>query len=430
MASSFLIKNHTIESQHIREYPHATAHSQEEPLLLAVKQYIPLNNLTPSPGDVSIIAAHANGFPKELYEPLWEDLLSLLNSRGVQIRGIWIADVTHQGQSGILNEANLGNDPSWIDHTRDLLHLTNHFRHSLPRPLIGVGHSFGANIIVNLSLLHPRLLSSLILLDPVLSRFQSKGPKYGFAPMKASAFRRDIWPSLAAAKSAFQSNPFYRTWDPRVFNSWLEHGLRPTPTRIYPDAPAGSVTLLTTKHMESFTYYRPIRQKLMGGGKHELDWDLIPDADEVVHKNPDFPFYRPEGGPATANKLPHLRPGCIWIFGSESNVNPPDVRQEKLDLTGVGPGGSGGAKNGRVKAVTIEGYGHLVPMERTTEVATYAADFLVEDLEHWRREQEEFERWAKKRDEEKWVISEEFEGWMGGRPVRKPKKEGGDKSKL
>lgn len=248
--------------------------------------------------------------------------------------------------------------------------------------------------------------------------------------MKASAFRRDIWPSLAAAKSAFQSNPFYRTWDPRVFNSWLEHGLRPTPTRIYPDAPAGSVTLLTTKHMESFTYYRPIRQKLMGGGKHELDWDLIPDADEVVHKNPDFPFYRPEGGPATANKLPHLRPGCIWIFGSESNVNPPDVRQEKLDLTGVGPGGSGGAKNGRVKAVTIEGYGHLVPMERTTEVATYAADFLVKDLEHWRREQEEFERWAKKRDEEKWVISEEFEGWMGGRPVRKPKKEGGDKSKL
>ncbi|KAK0742442.1 Alpha/beta hydrolase family-domain-containing protein [Apiosordaria backusii] len=433
-SSSFLIKSHTIESQHIREYPHATAHSQEEPLLLAVKQYIPLSNLSPSPGDISIIAAHANGFPKELYEPLWEDLLHLLGQRGIKIRGIWIADVTHQGQSGILNEANLGNDRSLLDRPHPRPPPPNqHFPLFPPPPLIGLGHSFGANIIVNLSLLHPRLFTSLLLLDPVLSRFQSKGPAYGFAPMKASAFRRDLWPSLSAAKSAFESNPFYKTWDKRVFNKWLEHGLRPTPTRIYPDAPEGSVTLLTTKHMESFTYYRPIRQKLAQDGKsHELDWELIPDADEVVKQNPDFPFYRPEGGPATADKLPNVRPGCIWIFGGESNVNPADVRQEKLDLTGVGPGGSGGVKKGRVKAVTIEGFGHLVPMERTTEVAGYAADFLVEDLKYWKKEQQEFEEhWKKKRDEEKWVLSEEFEGWMGGRPVRKAKKDGeGPKGKL
>ena len=33
-------------------------------LNLAVKQYKPLDNLQPELGDVTIIATHANGFPK------------------------------------------------------------------------------------------------------------------------------------------------------------------------------------------------------------------------------------------------------------------------------------------------------------------------------------------------------------------------------
>lgn len=64
MSSPFRIVEHVIPSQHIREYPGATANEQEEPLQLAVKQYIPLDNPKPQPGDVTILAAHANGFPK------------------------------------------------------------------------------------------------------------------------------------------------------------------------------------------------------------------------------------------------------------------------------------------------------------------------------------------------------------------------------
>lgn len=37
---------------------------QEAVFRLAVKQYTPLENLSPQPGDVTIIGAHANGFPK------------------------------------------------------------------------------------------------------------------------------------------------------------------------------------------------------------------------------------------------------------------------------------------------------------------------------------------------------------------------------
>lgn len=62
--ANFEIVEHVIEAGHIREYARATLDSQEDILQLAVKQYIPLNNLNPQPGDVTIIGAHANGFPK------------------------------------------------------------------------------------------------------------------------------------------------------------------------------------------------------------------------------------------------------------------------------------------------------------------------------------------------------------------------------
>jgi hypothetical protein len=66
MSSStvFQIKEHTLECQHIREYARATAKAQEDVLYLAIKQYIPLDNPQPQDGDVTIIGAHANGFPK------------------------------------------------------------------------------------------------------------------------------------------------------------------------------------------------------------------------------------------------------------------------------------------------------------------------------------------------------------------------------
>jgi len=64
MTNLFHVKEHVVDAQHIREYARATSHSQEEKLQLAVKQYIPKDNPNPRPGDVTIVAAHANGFPK------------------------------------------------------------------------------------------------------------------------------------------------------------------------------------------------------------------------------------------------------------------------------------------------------------------------------------------------------------------------------
>ena len=111
MSSKFFkIKTHIIPCQYIREYRRATAQNQEDELHLHIKQYTPLDRVDRQPGAVTIIGAHANGFPKELYEPLWDELCQRLKCSGTCIQGIWIADVAHEGRSSVLNEGKLGND--------------------------------------------------------------------------------------------------------------------------------------------------------------------------------------------------------------------------------------------------------------------------------------------------------------------------------
>lgn len=64
--SPFIITEHIIDGQHIREYPHATR-TGEDFLKLSVKRYTPKSNPNPQPGDVTIIGAHGSGFPKVSY---------------------------------------------------------------------------------------------------------------------------------------------------------------------------------------------------------------------------------------------------------------------------------------------------------------------------------------------------------------------------
>lgn len=131
--SHFRVREHTLPAQHTRHWPRGTEIGYENALQLAVKQYVPLSNPNPRSSDITFIAAHANGFPKviclpdssllcgvsksqqEMYEPLFEDLHEKLSKLGRKIRAIWIADIAHQGQSGILNEDALGND-RMLDH--------------------------------------------------------------------------------------------------------------------------------------------------------------------------------------------------------------------------------------------------------------------------------------------------------------------------
>lgn len=438
MAFPFHIKEHKIASQHVREFPRATANSQEDVLWLSVKQYTPIDNPNPQPGDVTVLGAHANGFPKELYEALWADLHAQAKATGAfRIRGIWIADVTNQGASGVANEAVLGNDPSWFDHPRDLLHLTNVFRDDMPRPIVGIGHSFGGNCLTQLALLHPRLMSALVLFDPVITKFSNANAGAGITPARSSTYRRDVWPSRQAAADSFRKSPFYKSWDPRVLQSWIDHAIRDMPTFLLPDpskpeTTTGGATLTTTRHQEVFTFFRPLWPALTVSHRDTPQEDVsisrieAPDFDEdgqqgQIKKDLDFPFYRPEAG-YVLKRLPHIRPSVLWVFGETSDLSPPESQRLKLETTGVGAGGSGGAKAGKVASVNMLKMGHLFPMEVPGQCAEHAAGWIAKELQTWRDQEKKYQEWAKQSTRAKTTLDDEFIKRVGPMPKRVKKK--------
>ena len=71
-----------------------------EPSRLRVKKYLPKTNSHARPGDVTILAVNADGFPDELYDSLWDDLLEQMQARKRRLRSIWIVDIANQAQGG------------------------------------------------------------------------------------------------------------------------------------------------------------------------------------------------------------------------------------------------------------------------------------------------------------------------------------------
>ncbi|KAJ6045089.1 uncharacterized protein N7446_003291 [Penicillium canescens] len=393
----FRVIEHVVPCQHISEYPGAKANGQANDLKLAVKQYIPIDNPDPQTGDVTILAAHANGLTKELYEPFWEDLYASSKSQGFNIRAIWMADVSNEGQSGIINEGILGDDPSWFDHSRDLLHLVNVKRSETPQPIIGVGHSLGGIPIANLSYMHPRLLHCLILMEPVIQRERTKlddhrnldNSQMATEITKLSLFRRDKWPSRKAAAASFQRNPYFQIWDPRVLKKWIKYGLRDTPTAVYPldnephdktDRGDIPVTLTTTRHQEVFNSTRPVWDYSGRSGSHLTH----PDLDQSIPKS--YRFYRPESARVFA-QLAFLRPSVLYIYGSKSGLAFPALTADKLRNTGTAVGGSGGAARGRVKEILLDQVGHLIPLEAPQRCAENVAPWLRSELSRWHSEE-------------------------------------------
>ncbi|GFF51774.1 peroxisomal membrane protein LPX1 [Aspergillus udagawae] len=412
--SNFRVVEHVARAQNVRERPGAVKFGHEQELRLAVKQYIPHDNPCPAKGDVTLIGAHANGFPKELYEPLWDEIYTRLRARNRRIRSIWIADVVQQGQSGVLNEFILGDDPSWFDHGRDLLFLLNQFQDQIPGPLIGVGHSMGGMQLAHLSLMHPSLFEGLILMDPVIQR-DNPSRKYALP----STYRRDLWPSRDEARAKFQSSSFYQGWDPRVLDKWVEYGLRDLPTKLYPiseDIMHGksAVTLTTPKAQELFTFLRPSYIDERSGQPRGV-------PEEEMHRDDidDFPFYRPEP-PQIFRRLPELKPAVLYLFGSDSDLSSSKARREKLVMTGTGVGGSGGVSRGRVQEVVLP-CGHLVPMERVQESAHASADFIDSTLSSSEPRIGKFQKaWGRVPHDERTAIDKQWESHIGVLP-KKPR---------
>ena len=265
--------------------------------------------------------------------------------------------------------------------------------------------------------MHPRLLYSLVLLDPVIQERSAEiDPSEQDRPNLArlSTFRRTLWPSREAAATSFAKSAFYKPWDPRVLERWMQYGMRDVPTPLHPNAKPPQITLATTPAQEVFTYLRPNYEAYGVSGKST---NRITHADIDPTRPSLYPFYRAEA-PSIYKRLPELRPGALYIFGETSVVSQDHMNEEKVSRTGVGIGGSGGKAEGKVKGVTLPNVGHLIPMEDVPGTADAVAEWVGAEMVRYRDGERRWEQWMLKPLKEKQEIDEMWMKMMGGPPKR------------
>ena len=227
--------------------------------------------------------------------------------------------------------------------------------------------------------MHPRLLSTLVLIEPVIIEEHDGGP----GPAIMATMRRDIWDTRAKAEASL--GKAFSTWESRAIKKFLEYGLRQVPTAIYNTkkeaAPSNSVTLTTSKHQEAWAYSQINFEPQEAG----LDRLILPDW----HSDIGLPYiaFRPESFMAMQN-LPYLRPSVFYIFGASSPLSSPRLQDQKVKRTGTGIGGSGGLAEKMVEKQVLEKTGHLVIFEQPGATANATADWIEKWLNRWLNDQQ------------------------------------------
>ncbi|RAK77587.1 uncharacterized protein BO72DRAFT_468264 [Aspergillus fijiensis CBS 313.89] len=365
MNSQSRIIEHTIPCSFICEYHHAV--KTDKPLQLAIKKYIPLNNISPSQNGISIIAGHANGIPKG------------------KIKAIWFADCSNQGASGVLNEDNLGDDRETNFHIH-LLGMVNHFSDQIEPPIVGVAHSFSRSQFVHLSIMHPRVFHSLIFLEPMI-QVESPSNLGGRSPALWDSTRPDLWSSRHEAERYIRSDPFWRRWDSRVVDRYIQYGLCALPTALYPLHAPGrpllpeAVTLTTTRAQEAWTYLRlnatpEIDSDDKSGSLTRTECFLGPDlslsAKEGDNNNRNYVTVCPWSCIAF-ELLPYVRPPVFLIYGEKSR---------------------------QVRAEVLLGTSHMAPLEMVQDTACLMSGWLDVQLNAYREELEFWMRHDSKKSEQ------------------------------
>lgn len=316
-------------------------------LLLAIKQYTP--KAPHSSNGITLIAAPANAQPKEVYEPLWDRIFEVATRKGIAIGHIWMADIAHQGESGIRNEGKtFDKDISPTEHSRDLLTMMNHFKDDMRSPIIGFGHSMGGIHIVHLAITHPRLFTGIILVDPMLR--ESLSVELNLKIVKATAARRDRWPSREEAVKYLRRSRVYGAWDAEAFDKFAEHGLRQASTDDGESQDdRGAVTLTTPVHQEIMVMVRPGAADTNG----HLNAALVRSAPRIAFQ-----------------MLRHVQPRMLFVTGGKSNIWPHAA--ETISSAGIEINGSGS----RVVLIVLEEAGHYPPMENPQKTAEVIVQWL------------------------------------------------------
>lgn len=160
--------------------------------------------------------AHANGFPAKVYSHLFR----LLDD---QFEVIHVDRLAHDPRFPVEN--------GWRRQGDEIIEFLETVA---DRPVLGVGHSFGASSTFMAAAARPDLFNGIIMLDPVaMNGFKGYVAAVlkklrmtdMMTPARHSANRRRHWPDLDAAERYFKSKTLFRDFHEQCLQDFLNHAL-------------------------------------------------------------------------------------------------------------------------------------------------------------------------------------------------------------
>ncbi len=200
---------------------------------------LPVSKVTGKP---VIHFAHANGMPSRVYQPIFEVLQQHFTVEYIPVLGF-----DEQGQ------ATYAIDNHWKSLTNQVIDNVQQLVKKHKVPVIGLGHSLGALCTLQAIYRKPKLFVQAVLMDPPLiygkdnffwhaAKLLSQKTTDKMSPAGISKNRRDVWDSREQAHELLRPKSFFKNFDERTFEGYLQHGLR--------DQPDGTVTLTIPKEAE------------------------------------------------------------------------------------------------------------------------------------------------------------------------------------
>lgn len=162
--------------------------------------------------------AHANGFPSECYQSLFDAL------RLESIEISYIPIIGHDQAFPICD--------NWSYLVDEVIHSV--LKQSRQQPIVGVGHSLGGVLTLLAAAKQPELFSHVIVLDTPVFGFSKSmmirlikalGLIHWVTPSRKSGKRKSVWGNLEEAKSYLLTKSLYQSFDPICLDDYLKYAL-------------------------------------------------------------------------------------------------------------------------------------------------------------------------------------------------------------
>lgn len=257
---------------------------------------------------------HANGYPPNCYQPLFEHLQKQYHVFGMKLRPLW----DNAKQDGLSD---------WHPYSDDLLRFLSDYE---PDPVIGVGHSIGGIVTLRAAMRDPKRFRAVILLDPVLF---VPPVLLGWNIVRAIGLGRKLHPKISGAMKR------RRTFDnlDLIFQGYRKRDV--------------------FKYMsdESLTAYIKGITKPKADGSYELTYSPEWETHIYLTGLRDFDLWR---------GLPSLDVPTLIVRGAETDTFLPGATWLVKK------------KNPKIQVHTMKNATHILPLEHPQEVADIINDFV------------------------------------------------------